>query len=472
MLKPSVICVAWAVVLLAMPQVAHAAQRWGIPAGQESVLEAALQTTPAWPKGWQFTGARIDHGFVDARYKNPDGLGLGVRLQHPEFVGGPRQAGQFEIASVSAELPDDVLAQIKAQLAKIPAFTWTPLSDREGDPATAVPAAATSTVSAQGDALLAAHKPEHLARLLAADPTIDCATRLHWVAGVIATHDGALFDVARDLARQAPTCPRALQAVARWSATLGQPDRGEAILREMLKGGDDPLVAIDLALLLRQELRCGDALAMVGKLDLARVPGIAQELARLSRIFIDCPDPALLATMKARADAAPPDLIAAFVVGSILHHDGKWSESDVYLLRAEPLMKDEPREYLYRAMNAFAQGQQAQAEQLVSHAAAMGGSDPDVLYCRAMILAEHDVTQAITDLQAYDKAMADTLDKTQGKQEHVSEILAELQACQGSKDLHLCRQLRRASHWTVRCLPGFVIFALAVFVLLRWRRRR
>ncbi len=463
--------VAWMLLLVA-PLPLRAAEQWGIPAGQEAVLERALATTPAWPKGWQFTGAQIDHGAVDARYRNPQGVGLGVRLQHPAGPSGPRQAGQFEISNVSADLPDDVLAQIKLQLTQVPAFTWLELHDRAGDAPAGAPAAVTATAQAAGDALLAATKPVELLALLARDPAISCDTRLHWVATLIDGRQIAQFALANDIARYAPACPRALGAVARWSATLGQPAKGEAILRELLKSGPQPLVQVDLALLLRQEGRCGDALAVLHDLDLPKIPGISQELARLSRIFIDCPDPALLATMRTRADATPPDPIAAFVVGSILHHDGKWSESDGYLLRAEPLMHAEPREYLYRAMNAWHQGRQADAEQLVGHAAAMGSTDPDVLYCRAMIFADGNVNQAIADLLAYDKAMVDTQDKTPGKQAHVHEILQELQACQGAKSVPRCRQLRQLSRLTVQALPGVLVVVLAIFALVRWRRRR
>jgi tetratricopeptide (TPR) repeat protein len=176
--------------------------------------------------------------------------------------------------------------------------------------------------------------------------------------------------------------------------------------------------------------------------------------------------------MQTRADATPPDAIAAFVVGSILHHLGKWQEADTYLKRSETLMKDEPRQYLYQAMDAFHLGRQADAERLVAQAASLGSSDPDVLYCRAMIFSEGKIDQAIADLQAYDKLMSTTLDKTPGKQQHVEEILAELQACRGAKDPQQCRQLRRASRVVVAWLPGLTVVALALFALVRWRRRK
>ena len=460
------------------------AQQWGIAPGQEAILEKALAPTPAWPKGWALTGATIDRGVIDVRYKDPAGLGLGVRLQHPQYEGGPRLAGKFEIARISAELPDDVIAQIKIQLAAIPEFQWLPLHDREGDAATAEPTAPTDTGAAasprqaEGDVLIAAHKAAGLLPLLAQDKAIDCAVRLHWVAGLVQTHDAGQFGIARDVARAAPPCPRALEAVARWTSTLGKPADGETLMREALAaaksagGNDEALMRMDLALLLRQENRCGEALAELGKIDLAHVPGVADHLSRLSRIYIDCPDAALLARLTQRADGPPPDPIAAFIVGAILHHHGKWLESDKYLLVAEPLMKGEPREYLYRAMNAFHEGRQADAEQLVGHSAHMHSADPDVLYCRAVIFAERDPGQAIADLQAYDKAMVGTLDKTPGKQERVLQMLAELQACRGAKDIQQCRQLRRLSHFTVRWLPAVVVLVLALFAILRWRRRR
>lgn len=456
---------------LAVVATPKSGQVWGIAPGQEAMLEHALQPTAAWPKGWALTGATIDHGVIDARYKDPAGLGLGVRLQHPQFDGGPRQAGQFEIASISAELPEDVIAQIKLQLAAIPEFKWTELHDREGESTTSEPVAATLTAASplqlQGDALIAAHTPDALLKLAPAD----CATRLHWVNSVVQTCDAAEFSVARALAEQPPACPRALQAVARWSATLGKPADGEALIREALKADDNPTIRMDLALLLRQQNRCGEALAALEAIDLAKVPGIADQLSRLSRIYIDCPDAGLLAQLQLRADAKEPDLIAAFVVGAVLHHQGKWLESDKYMLQAEPLMHNEPREYLYRAMNAFHEGRQADAEQLVNRSVHMHSADPDVLYCRAVIFAERDPDQAIADLEAYDKAMIGTLDKTPGKQERVRVMLGELRECRGAKNIQQCRQLRSAGRTAKRWLPGVLVLILAMFVVLRWLRR-
>ena len=48
--RPSVICIALAVLTLWLPRHALAADRWAIPPGQEAVLEKALAPTAAWLK--------------------------------------------------------------------------------------------------------------------------------------------------------------------------------------------------------------------------------------------------------------------------------------------------------------------------------------------------------------------------------------------------------------------------------------
>jgi tetratricopeptide (TPR) repeat protein len=486
MFKPPLPCasalVAIALTVASMPAWAEVAtpkpaQLWSIPPGQEAVLEHALAPTPAWPKGWQLTGASINRGVIDARYQDPTGLGLGIRLQHPQFEGGPRQAGQFEIASISAELPDAVIAQIKLQLAAIPTFKWTQLHDREGEATTALPSAATATAASPvqevGDALIAQHKAGELLALMDQEKSVDCAMRLRWVNALVQSGDGTQFTVARDVAKKAPACPRVLAAVAGWTATLGKPADGDVLIREALAADpQNPMLRMDLALLLRQQDRCADALTELGKIDMAKVADIADHLSRISRIYIDCPDAALLERLKQRADGKTPDPIAAFVVGAILHHQGKWLESDKYMLAAEPLMHSEPREYLYRAMNAFHEGRQAEAEQLLGHCVQMHSADPDVLYCRAVIYADSNPDQAIADLEAYDKAMLGTLDKTPGKQERVRVMLGELRSCRGAKDIKQCRQLRKAGREAVRWAPGVVLLLAAMYAVVRWRRRR
>ncbi len=159
--NPVVMRLALVTFALGLAATALAAEHWAIPAGQEAVLDHALATTPAWPKGWTYTGAMIHQDAVDVRYRDPEGIGRGVRLQHAQFSGGPRQAGQFEIANISAELPEPVLAQLKLQLETMPTFTWTQLHDRDGDPKADAPASPTPTL-AQVDAAPVLVTPENV----------------------------------------------------------------------------------------------------------------------------------------------------------------------------------------------------------------------------------------------------------------------------------------------------------------------
>ncbi len=190
MLNPSVFRMALAVLAaaLGLPTAAFAADSWAIAPGQEAVIEHALTTNSSWPTGWTFTGANIDHGFIDARYRNPAGVGLGVRLQHPQDPQGPRAAGPFEIANISADLPDDALQALKAQLTQVHDFKWTQLRDHDGenhdvlpgDPTRAQGGPLAPGVTPTADPCLNAPNPAECRQLQEAGST---ASR--WLPGVI-----------------------------------------------------------------------------------------------------------------------------------------------------------------------------------------------------------------------------------------------------------------------------------------------
>lgn len=442
---------------------------WAIPPGQEATLESALRPTKAWPKGWTLLGISIQGGHVDVRYQ-PKGRGaVGVRLVH-----GPGDAPQFVLSPISAELPQDMRVALEAQLGGLTSIRWTDLRPPPDKPVH-LPGPATDTVWARGTAAIASGDLATLRRLASDREAADCAVRDAWAGQLYALGRAPDFAIAVELAQSPTPCAEALDIAGRWTATLGRPAEGQKLLEQALQARPgSPTLLFDLALLQRQQGDCAAALATLGPLELAKVPHVAKDLARLSRIWIDCPDSELLARTRAAADATPPDAIAAFMAGAVLHHEGAWRTSDAYLAKSQALMANEPRQYLYRAMNAFHDGRQADAESLVAQASALGSQDPDVLYCRASILGDKQPLTAIADLETYEKAMAHTADRTDGKQERVAGMLADLRACAKEADVHGCRQrgewLREVRKWGLHAaLPLLLILGILAAI---WRRRK
>ena len=454
-------------VLTALWSITGHADDWAVPPGQEAVLERAVTPTRAWPKGWKLQGVRIVGAHIDVAYATPDRGAIGVRLDH---AAGDSPA--LVMAPISAILPPEVETLLRGQLAQV-TLPWTDL--RPATKPTHLPAPATDAVETLGQAALRSGQHAQLAALGKREEARGCALRTTWVGQLFAAGKAEDFALALDLAQTPTPCADALDTVGRWTATLGQPAQGVKLLQQALTLTPGAAVLVfDLALLQRQAGDCPGALATLKSVDLRKVPDVAKELARLSRIWIDCPDDALLQQTRQAADATPPDPIAAFMAGAVLHHEGAWRTSDTYLAKSQTLMADEPRQYLYRAMNAWHDGRQADAESLVAKASALGSQDPDVLYCRASIVGDKHPQDAIRDLETYEQAMAHTADRTDGKQERVSGMLADLRACQAEADVHTCRD-RAALHRKMRgkvlpaILPALLILGILAAI---WRRRK
>jgi tetratricopeptide (TPR) repeat protein len=280
-----------------------------------------------------------------------------------------------------------------------------------------------------------------------------------------------------------PTCTSAVTTAARIAQRSGRPQDAMALLDEALtrQPGDVELTVL-AANLQRQQGNLADALRRVETLDLARVPPGELVALDLARILIDTAggEPvaggeAYVQKLRAQSDANPSDAVAAFLVGTVLHHRQEWQESNRYLQRSAKGFVAEPRQYLYAAMNEWHLGNQARAEELVARAMQLPRQDPDDWYCRAMIVARHDPAQALADLQRYLDVTGTTADNSPMKKVKVQKYMADLTACREAGNIGRCLDLRAAHHEFDKHQLSYLAGLLALLGLgvglWRWRRK-
>lgn len=174
----------------------------------------------------------------------------------------------------------------------------------------------------------------------------------------------------------------------------------------------------------------------------------------------------------------PDDVVAPFMVGVLLHYDDQFSASNRWLQPLDGRLNDEPRLWVYLAMNAFNLGDRARAAALLDRAAALAVVDPDVYYCRAEITRDTDRDLAIADLERYLALTETSPHASPPKQARVHVMLSSLRACRERGDVRCegpWEHPRRS--WWVRMRAQLLASALGVALLagaalfLRNRRR-
>lgn len=279
-------------------------------------------------------------------------------------------------------------------------------------------------------------------------------------------------------------CPAAIAAVGRLAQRAGQPQVVlHGLKAALLQHPGDPMLGIMVANLLRQQGNLPEALQQIRQIDLAKVEPATPECLDLARVLIDVSvgetaNDAMkyLAEVRQRSDAQPKDAVAGYLVGTALHHQDAWAESNRYLQRSAQGFALEPRQYLYAAMNHWHLGDQQTAEALVAKAWTLERRDPDLWYCRAKIIARSQPALAATDVQHYLDATEGDADNDAGKAKRMRLMLEDLQACKAEANPGSCLDLRRARHGAVAHWPWLAGAAAAVtllaWVLARWARRR
>lgn len=285
------------------------------------------------------------------------------------------------------------------------------------------------------------------------------------------------------LAALAP-CPAAISAVGRLAQRAGQPQQVLPGLQAALAlHPGDPRLSIMAANLLRQQGQMHQALQQLRQIDLAQVEAATPESLDLARVLIDVTvgetaAEALnyLGELRRRSDAQPSDAVAGYLVGTVLHHQDAWEESNLYLQRSAQGFALEPRQYLYAAMNHWHLGEQQKAEELVARAWTLERRDPDLWYCRAKIVARSQPALAADDVQHYLDATEGDADNDAGKAKRMRAMLEDLHACKGDADPGLCLDLRAARHFAAAHWPWLAAAAGALALLgwlaFRWASRR
>jgi hypothetical protein len=130
-----------------------------------------------------------------------------------------------------------------------------------------------------------------------------------------------------------------------------------------------------------------------------------------------------------RADADPKDVLANFFAGVLLHYEKGFQASSRYLSSVIGKVSDEPRLYIYLAMNAFNLGDRATAERYISRAETLDLEDPDVPYCIAEIFRDSDRRRAVDALDRYWEMTRYTSDIKSVKQQRVWGMREALKKC-------------------------------------------
>ncbi|MDP6946441.1 MAG: hypothetical protein QF464_19995, partial [Myxococcota bacterium] len=132
----------------------------------------------------------------------------------------------------------------------------------------------------------------------------------------------------------------------------------------------------------------------------------------------------------ARATSDPTDDVAALVAGVLLHYEKHFARSNALVERAAPTFPEEPRVYIYQAMNHFNLGDRAKAESFIARAEALAAPDPDVYYCVGEIFRDTDRAKALAALEVYWHMTAVSGADITVKQERVRGMMHAIATCQ------------------------------------------
>jgi tetratricopeptide (TPR) repeat protein len=153
------------------------------------------------------------------------------------------------------------------------------------------------------------------------------------------------------------------------------------------------------------------------------------------------PSEARLAEYKKLAEERPKNLALQMMVGVIHHYLHHYEDSTRYLESAGALIDTEPRVAMYLAMNYLhTPGKEAQAEEMIARAAKAGRPDPDIYYCRAVIIVRKDPAGAARDLERYLALTETRADVREEKQARVKQTLELLRTCAKSPNPKACVQ--------------------------------
>lgn len=127
----------------------------------------------------------------------------------------------------------------------------------------------------------------------------------------------------------------------------------------------------------------------------------------------------------------PNDLIGLWLKGMLLFYNEKdYLASLSYLERVLKVIDDDPRIYVYFALDHYYLGHQEEAERWIEKGIQVGkGTDPDAYYVRSIIVRRKNLPLAIEDIQRYlDMCQGDDKVKLDAKQKWLKQELENLRA--------------------------------------------
>lgn len=139
-----------------------------------------------------------------------------------------------------------------------------------------------------------------------------------------------------------------------------------------------------------------------------------------------------------RARAEPNNTVAAFFAGILLHYERDWSGSNALLDRAFKDFSEEPRLYIYRAMNLFNLGDRAGSEAAITRSEELEVQDPDVFYCQGEIFRDTDRPRAKQALEVYWHQTRLSSDPNSKKQRRVRGLIDAIDRCMATQETGPC----------------------------------
>ncbi len=132
------------------------------------------------------------------------------------------------------------------------------------------------------------------------------------------------------------------------------------------------------------------------------------------------------AAMEAACEAKPEDIVTCFLAGVLAHYLAKHEACVARMNALLDALPSQPRVPMYAAISSFYLDRVEDADRLIARAARISGAmDPDVYYCRSLIVRDRDIPSAIEDLERFLRVASQGW-HSEGKIERVTEELAML----------------------------------------------
>jgi hypothetical protein len=140
----------------------------------------------------------------------------------------------------------------------------------------------------------------------------------------------------------------------------------------------------------------------------------------------------------ARVKAHPEDEVASFFAGVLAHYAKDFQGSNDLLKRSAKRFANEPRLYIYLAMNYFNLGDQAATATAIGRAEVLEVQDPDVFYCLGEIFRDTDRPRALRALRVYWHQTRWNTDANSSKQRRVWGLIEALERCMAEETQGTC----------------------------------